>query len=528
GDIIIDGDDIFGDGVNVAARLQTLAEPGGICVSKVVRDQVLDKLSFAFEDLGAQAVKNIARPVEAYRVNLGGEALQMPNQGRRRWQRLTRALGWRWLAAGVVAIGIAGIAFWTLPQLRKTASAPGPPASSIGIAPFAAPHGDVDASGFAEALTRSLMTGLPRKRPIGRVSVVSGGSAAAGASAMIDVRDLGRRLNVRYVLEGDVLRGRDGNTVNLRLVDAATGSQVWSERSTLQDSDVSAESSARLRNLIQRLRTTVLHTEQQRVVGQPPSNLSASELVLRAWAVWDKDPSLVGTREALKFADEALRLDPNLVPALTSRALLINFEGDVDPNQDRDRIGREQDELTARAVALDPTDPSAWIWRGVALEYLGRWDAALDANAMKIKLEPYEPDSYIARAWLMNMTARPAEALALVDRALALNPDGIGEAMRVACEAHLLAGGAEQAIATCEKAVSLDNDWINISFLTAAYANHGDMAKAAEAKTQMLKVVPGYTIAQLRAKRYSEHPDYQRLAEKYWYEGLRKAGIPEQ
>src|SRR5213592_3043421 len=97
GDIIIDEDDIFGDGVNVAARLQTLAEPGGICVSRVVRDQVLDKLSFAFEDLGAQTIKNVARPAEAYRVDLGSGPAQAQSRGYRRWERLMRALGWQWL-----------------------------------------------------------------------------------------------------------------------------------------------------------------------------------------------------------------------------------------------------------------------------------------------------------------------------------------------------------------------------------------------------------------------------------------------
>src|SRR5512135_1863079 len=113
GDIIIDGDDIFGDGVNVAARLQTLAEPGGICVSRVVRDQVLDKLSFAFEDLGAQEVKNIARPVEVYRVDLGSEGSPASNRSRWSLPRLTRK-GARWLVAGAFALGLVGIAAWTL------------------------------------------------------------------------------------------------------------------------------------------------------------------------------------------------------------------------------------------------------------------------------------------------------------------------------------------------------------------------------------------------------------------------------
>jgi adenylate cyclase len=526
GDIIIDGDDIFGDGVNVAARLQTLADPGGICVSRVVRDQVLDKLSFAFEDLGSQQVKNIARPVDAYRVDLGSGPLQTPSRARRRWQRLMRTRGW--LSAGILALGVAGIAVWALPQFWKTAPLPAPPALSVAIVPLAAQHGDADASRFAESLTRNLMTGLPRKRHRGRVLVVSSPSGVAGANATIDVRDLGRSLNVRYVLEGDVLRGGDGNTVNLRLVNAATGEQVWSERDTLQDSDVSAESSARLRGLIGRLRTGLFGAETQRVMAQPQSSLSASELVSRAWAVWDKDQSLAGTIEARKLVDEALRLDPNLVPALTSRAMLINFEGDVDPNQDRDRIGREQDELTARAVNLDPTDPSAWRWRSVALEYLGRWDAALEASAKQINLDPYDGSAYLDRAWVMSMMGRPAEALALTDRGLAMDPTSVGSVMRIACEAHLLAGQAEEAIATCEKAVSLANYWLNDLFLAAAYANHGDKAKAAAAKANALRIVPGYTIAQLRAKRYSEHPEYLKLAEKYWYEGLRKAGFPEQ
>jgi class 3 adenylate cyclase len=128
GDIIIDGDDIFGDGVNVAARLQTLAERGGICVSRMVRDQVLDKLSFAFEDLGSQQVKNIARPVEAYRVDLGSGAQPA---GRRRWQRLTRAPGWRWLGVGIVVLLIGGTTAWYVQSFRTTPRVAGVHTASV-------------------------------------------------------------------------------------------------------------------------------------------------------------------------------------------------------------------------------------------------------------------------------------------------------------------------------------------------------------------------------------------------------------
>jgi adenylate cyclase len=531
GDIIIDGEDIFGDGVNVAARLQTLAEPGGICVSRVVRDQVLDKLSFAFEDLGPQDVKNIARPVEVYRVDLGSGALQTPSLGRRRWQRLTRALGWRWLAAGVLALGVAGGAAWLLPQFWKSAPPPTPPAMSVAIAPLTAPAGDANALRLAEVLTRNVVTRLSREggwasRP--RARVVSASSDATRGPGAIDARELARNVNVRYVLEGDVIRSGDRYTVNLRLVDAATGGQVWSERDTWQDSDISAESSTELRNLSVRLRAALDGAETRRVVAQPLSGLSAMELVLRALDVGRRDQSLVGTLEARKLVDEALRLDPNLLPALKARILLTDRENDVDPNPDHDRIVRDLDQFTNRAISLDQTDPVLWDFRGYTLIYLGRWDAALEANAMAIKLDPYEQSHYGSRASLMNMTGRPAEALTLVDRALALDPANAGITLRVACEAHLLLGQAEQTIATCEKAAGVYTDWILDLFLAAAYANHGDMAKAAVSKADALRIVPGYTIAQLRAKRYSDNPEYLKLAEKYWYEGLRKAGFPEQ
>ena len=527
GDIIIDGDDIYGDGVNVAARLQNLAEAGGICVSRVVRDQVLDKSSFTFEDLGAHTVKNIARPVDVYRVNF---ALELGNTEVRRWSwpRLEQWLR-RSRTARLLALGLVGIAVWAWAQFWKTTPVPTAPALSVAIAPLAAPNDNADASRFAEALTRDLMTGLSLKRQYGQVRVVSSGPVAALANGAVDARQLGHRLNVRYVLEGDVRGGGEVHSVNLRLVDVATGGQVWSERGTLQNSDVSAASSSRLRNQVERLRAALVSAETQRAVTQPLARLSATELVLRAAAVWETDPSLAGTIQARNLIDKALGLEPNLVPALISRAIFANYEGDVDPNQDRDRIGREQDEFTARAINLDPNNPDAWKWRGIALEYLGRWDAALDANAVAIKLEPDNPWFYVTRGWTMSMMGRPAEALALVDRALAMDPAqaGLGWATRVGCEAHLLAGQAEQAIATCEKAAGLDNDWMNNLFLAAAYANHGDLAKAAVAKTEALRTVPGYTIAQLRAKRYSDHPEYQRLAETFWYDGLRKAGIPE-
>jgi tetratricopeptide (TPR) repeat protein len=173
------------------------------------------------------------------------------------------------------------------------------------------------------------------------------------------------------------------------------------------------------------LRSALISAEIQRVLALPLSALSGRELVVRAYAVIDKNQSLAGAIEARKLVDEALRREPDLEPAFIARAWFSDYENDVDPKPDHDRIVREFDESTGRAISLDPSDPVAWQMRSFALIYLGRWDAALEASAMQIKLDPDDPDSYVARAWVVNMTGRPGEAVKLVERALAMNTPNI-------------------------------------------------------------------------------------------------------
>jgi tetratricopeptide (TPR) repeat protein len=375
-------------------------------------------------------------------------------------------------------------------------------------------------------LTRYLLTGLPTKREYGHVLVVSAAPATGIDTRASDPRELGRQFNVRYVLEGDVLRDGKSNTVNFRLVDTATRSQVWSGRETFQDADVVSGSSVPLRVVATSLRYALIDAEIRRVKVPPIAALSASELVLRAFALGGEDPSLAGLSGAGKLVDEALRLEPDLVPALVLRAALINNEFEVDPSADRNRMTREQDRLTARAVQLDSADPAAWAWRAAALGSVGRWNAALEASAAAIKLDPYEPRWYLLRAGDMILMARLDDALEMANRALALYP-GSALATATACEVHVLAGRTEEAIATCERASGHADDWAIHLALAAAYANHGEMAKAAAAKAEVLRIIPGLTIAQLRAKRASDNPEYVTLAETYWYAGLRKAGLPE-
>ena len=515
GDIIIDGDDIFGDGVNVAARLQALADPGEICVSKAVRDQVVDKLSFAFEDLGAQRVKNIARPVEAYRVDLASDALPSVGYLRRRWQRFVRSHEWRWLGAGGIALGIVALALWQLPYSQKTVPPPEAPAMSLAIADFTARVGDAEATRYAATLRQDVVAGI------------------STSEQSVTLRDAGADRNVgaqaRYTLKGEV-RGTSGSeyVANLLLLDATSGTQSWSSVFSVAIFDSSDRSKSALRKLVAAIAGAVYSAEKRRVVALPIERLDANGLVIRGSAAIDVAPTLANVRAAKQLYDAALRLEPNNIRALRARALIVIFEDKADPNPNHLRSVREFDEFSARALKLNPSDATSWMFRCGALEYLGQWSAAEEACDQAIRLDPFSSKYYNGKAWLMFVTGRPAEMLELTAKAMDLESATPGWALELACRAHLLLGEARKAIETCERASGLDPDNSDAQLLLiAAYMNAGEPEKARVAKANVDRILPGYTIARLRANGFPEHPEYLQLAEKNLYSSLRKAGVPE-
>ena len=249
GDIIIDGDDIMGDGVNVAARLEALAEPGGICVSGAVRDQVHGSLDVAFVDTGERQVKNIARPIRTFAVALTPEAAsrsvvggppgnppslvpQTPSPSAERTLPHWRSI---WVAI-VLALCAAGlfVVWWNL----RTAPIPSPPAMTVGVMPLVALDGDAASAQRAESITRDLTAMLARAGTVIRVIPVP---AAQAKAARDDSGAAARALNVRYLAEGEIRQGQDATMVALRLVNGATGEQTWSESVSLKDADSPAE-----------------------------------------------------------------------------------------------------------------------------------------------------------------------------------------------------------------------------------------------------------------------------------------------
>jgi class 3 adenylate cyclase/TolB-like protein len=527
GDIIIDGEDIFGDGVNVAARLQAVADPGSICVSKVVRDQVLDKLSFTFEDLGAQQVKNIARPVEIFRVEFDAAAMRAAK--RRVWRPL-QSVSAQWLVGGAIALLLVGMALWSISDVWNTPRLPAAPPLSVAILPFGTPSGGAAEKQLADAFTGELTSSFERAARLAKVT--SSSVAAQYRDKAGNPGALGRQLNVRYLVEGDVRHVGDEHAIDAKLIDAGTGTQVWNDSLRLDASALKERSPIAVQRFARRLSDALWAAELARSRATPPKGASAMEFVLHGWAVWLRDDNTVrGALEARKWFDRALEHDPDSVPALLARTRTLGYELDFDPRVDRDLVVAQVDRSTFHAVAIDPSYSGAWSTRAWTLMLQWRWDAALEAIAKAEKLDPTNSAVLNVRETIMVLTGQPAAALELTDEQLARDPqqkDPVGWAWFQRCRAHVALGRYDDAIASCEANIAIDNWWLPHAYLLAAYAQKGETSKAATEKAVLLGLRRGFSIADFKAQRFSDNAAFWQQTEAHLFAGLRKADIPEQ
>jgi TolB-like protein len=384
----------------------------------------------------------------------------------------------------------------------------------------------VEEAQLADSLTRDLTVAFGRIR---WAQVVSYALASTYKGKAIDARAVGRELNVRYLVEGAVRVEGDGSIADIHLIDTATATQAWSKRLKLARGSAEQDSGALATPLTQQLRAALWEAEQRRVSTQPAIRADAMDLAMRAVNVWEQETDqLKGALAARKLFDEALRLDPNLMFALTGRGWTLDAELDLNRHALRDRLIQELDDLSKRAVVLDRNDHQGWALRFLALAYQWRWEAALEANSMEQSLDPTRGSPIVLRAWMMGVMGRPAEALPLVDRALALDPLTAGFALLWRCRSYLMLGRYKDAIAACEKAGAFDASWDLHLYLVAAYAHEGEVAKAEAAKAALLRRRPGFSIADYKRAGFSNEPAWLQQNETHLFAGLRKAGIPEQ
>jgi adenylate cyclase len=495
GDIIVEGDDIFGDGVNVAARLEALAEPGGICISRTVRDHIRDKLAYAFEDLGDQSVKNIARPVRAYALRAGA---------------------------------IAALPALSVLTVSPISQPPVVPRLSIVVLPFTNLSNDPEQEYFADGITEDLTTDLSR---IAGSFVIARSTAFTYKGKPVDTRQIGRELGVRYVLEGSIRRSAREVRVNAQLVDAETGAHLWAER---LDRDMGDP--FRLQNEITGRIARALQFELVNVeAGRSTDHPDAQDYLLRGRATLARPISRENYDEALSLFERALALDPRSAEAQSWMAHGL-MDGVLDLLSDSPAADLQRaDELITRALAASPNSARAHYEKGQVLRAQSRYQEAIIEYETAIAFDRNLANAY---AWLGRCklaTGLVDEVIPLTEQAIRLSPHD--RTLAPWCFSigaiHLLQARIDEAISWLERARSAYAGFHFIhASLAAAYALKGDTARASaalgEARNRSdryssitrLKVAPG--------RQWLEAPTLAALAEPTYFSGLRLAGMPEE
>ncbi len=541
GDIIIDGDDIVGDGVNVAARLEMLAEPGGICVSRVVRDQVLDKLNFTFEDLGAQQVKNIARPVEVFRVDLESVAPQMQGRDRRDWQRWPRSASRRWLVAVFAALlAIGATIAWYIQSSRTTylEAASVPPATmlpdrpSLAVLPFDSLGGSSENSYFADGMTDDIITDLSK---LSGILVIARNSSWTYKGKSVKVQQVAKDLGVRYVLEGSVRREGDTVRINAQLVDALDGRHLWAERYDGSMRDVFALQDKVIGQIVAALAVKLTHDEQARVELAQTRSPQAYDALLRGWAHY-RQGSEDETNKAIALFEQAIALDPGYarahaaVAAASWRIVQSYWESTTQGGYQR-----AFDRMQA-ALAKAMRQPNA-LAHAVSAEFLskqGRYEEAFTEIGKAMALAPNDPGNYLSKARILNATGRAAEAEESVRWAMRLDPVYSPEYLRSLAMSLFNQQRYEEAVGTVERLLAMKTD-VPDDYVTliASLGHLGRRSGVPEAiKTfNELAVAAGYNSITVQMFGgwwwYGDIFNYDPAYRDRLMEGLRKAGVPE-
>jgi TolB-like protein/class 3 adenylate cyclase len=538
GDVIADDGDIYGDGVNIAARLEALAESGGVCVSGTVRDHIGDRLPYAFQDMGEQTVKNIPRPVRVYALrpkavaDLPTSSAAIPASRRRGAARVVIAI----FAAAVLVV--AAGAWWLWPA-AKPASTSGVAAAISVAQPLAAPHmsivvlpfgnlsNDPDQQYFADGVTEDLTTDLSR---ITDIFVISRNTAFTYRNKPVDAKQIGRELGVRYVLEGSVRRSGDQLRINTQLIDAETDAHLWAERFDRDLGDLFT-----LQNEIVGRIAAALNLELPIAeAARPPEHLDALDYILRGRTALTRGRARENYAEGISWYERALEVDPRSIDAQSGLALtLVGRVLDVRADSRNADIERA-DRLIGQVLAAAPRNVVAHWAKGVMLLVDRRCGEAIPEfeTVLELNRNLLGPLSHLGLCKFL--TGSEDEPIPIFERAIRLSPrdPSIGILYSRIGFVHLLQSRIDEAIPWLEKARNTDPQLIGPpTFLASAYGLKGDFDRAAAHLAEIRRLSGNdrfSTIAGQRASSIFNVPALRTQFETIFLAGLRKAGMREE
>jgi adenylate cyclase len=532
GDVMVDGEQIYGDGVNVAARLESLADPGSILISGSVHEQLGNKLVLGYQDLGEQSVKNIAKPVRVFRVMLeGGAATRTTSMAterslRKHWRGGVFSLAGLALIAAVIVF----VQHLSLRPPTTTASIPPaqPPAlalpdkPSIAVLPFTNMSGDRDQEYFSDGITEDLITALSR---LPSLFVIARTSSFAYKGKAEKVQDIARELGVAYVLEGGVRKSGNSVRITAQLVDAATGDHMWAQHYDRPLKDIFSLQDEIVGKIVTTLNLQLsLWETYGLLVTRRTDNLEAYDYFLRGleytWSSFTKAEN----EKARRMYEKAVNLDPNYSDAFASLGFTYFEDWGWRWSLDAHDLDRAS-ELEQQAVGLDDSQPLPHALLGAIYLYKRQHDQALAEGQRAIGLDPNFAPAYLWMAETLTFSGKPAEAVVLAEKAMRLDPRNRDSYLYEICRAYNRMGRYAEAVPICKRYLAhypngLDSLAAHVS-LVNAYVELGRGADARAEWLEVLRISPSASIEDFMKK----SPDIDRALIDRRVADLRKAGL---
>jgi len=534
GDVVIEGERLYGDGVNIAARVESLAEPGGICISGTVYEHIENKLTLSYEYLGEQSVKNIAKPVRVWRIQMEEADSQQSKgngqkaQGERQKERRVGIAKRAWVVAGLTLIvgGIVTVRYLTRPPLNPQDSAPLtqvapalplPDKPSLVVLPFVNMSEDPKQDYFSDGITEDLTTALSQ---IASLFVIARNSAFTYKGKAVKVQEVSKELGVRYVLEGSVRRANDQVRITAQLIDAATDAHLWAERYDRPLKDIFALQDEIVQKIVTTLKPQLTLREQGYLVRKTTDNLEAYDAYLRGVEALSRYTQEANA-QAQQLFEKAIELDPQYAEAYARLSRVLSTEWVYFWNRDPQVLERAL-VVAQQAVALDDSLPGAHEVLSFVYVYKKQHEQAITAAKRAIALAPNNAEGYANLAHTLLFAGRPEEVIGLIEKAMHLNPRYPAHYLSFLGMAYGLARRYEEALAALQSATLRNPNLVpaHLHLLLSYSELDRDMEARAEL-AELRRLIPNYSLEGVKRVLVLKNPaDLER-----YLAALRKAGL---
>jgi len=484
GDVLIDGDDILGEGVNIAARLEGVCEPGDVLISGSAYEHVRGRIEAEFVDLGEMSLKNIARPVRVFAAHVGPAPARASSPP------------------------------YEVPKAQV-------PRASIAVLPFANMSGDAEQEYFADGISEDIITALSK---LSQLFVIARNSSFSFKGRHVLVTEAAKSLGVRYVLEGSVRKSGARIRITAQLIDATTGGHIWAERFDREMTDIFDVQDDVTAHIVSALSVNLTSGELRRIATARTDNLEAYDCYLKGRELWRKSERQAN-KEGRELLERAIGLDPGFAPAHAILAVIHTHEMINGWSESPEASRQNALACAARAIALEDANAETHFAMGIGMLWRRNYDEALREAERAIGLDPNHSGAHSSLGVALHYAGRSEEALPWFDRSTALDPFFVDQILHFRAQSLYALGRYSEAAELSKQriAVSPKTDASRV-LLAACLGQMGRFEEAREAWREALSVNPGYSLDQRRkVLPYKNPKDFEQVVE-----GLRKAGLPEQ